>query len=100
MAREFAKSFYASRSWEQTRLAYLQSKHGLCEIEGCTEPGVIVHHKVHITPKNINDPNITLAWGNLQLLCMTHHNQIHHGNGEVITRDDVCFNAYGELIKR
>lgn len=41
--------------------------------------GTIVHHKIWITPKNINDPNVTLSWDNLEVVCDEHHNTEHHG---------------------
>lgn len=40
-------------------------------------PGEIVHHKRYITPKNINDPKVTLNFRNLELLCRDCHNKEH-----------------------
>lgn len=40
-------------------------------------PGDQVHHKKHLTPKNINDPEITLNWDNLELLCLDCHRKEH-----------------------
>ena len=54
---------------------------GLCELclkEGIYTPADIVHHKVYINPTNIDNPDITLNWKNLQAVCITHHNQIHN----------------------
>lgn len=39
--------------------------------------GFIVHHKKYITPENINDPNITLSWDNLEYICQDCHNIEH-----------------------
>lgn len=36
-----------------------------------------MHHKKHLTPKNINDPEITLNWDNLELLCLDCHQKEH-----------------------
>jgi predicted HNH restriction endonuclease len=44
---------------------------------GVFKPGEIVHHVVHITPENINDPRITLNWQNLQCLCRDCHADVH-----------------------
>lgn len=96
MARDFAAKFYASRAWEQTRLAFLQSKHFLCE--RCQGPATTVHHRVYLTPSNIADPEIALGWQNLEAICPGCHHIEHYG-GEVV-RDDVCFNSNGELIKK
>ncbi len=41
--------------------------HGLCV--KCGRPGEIVHHKEHLTPENINTPEIALGENNLELLC-------------------------------
>lgn len=53
---------------------------GLCE--ECLKIGLIVpaeevHHKIHITPANIDNPNITLNYANLIALCREHHRQLH-----------------------
>ena len=80
--RDFAKTFYSSKAWKQTRAAYAKSKGNLCERclkKGLIVPGVIVHHKVYLTPENINDPAVSLNWNNLELLCMEHHAEEHGG---------------------
>lgn len=80
MAKDFAKAFYKSDAWEQTREAYRRSVGGLCEeclAKGIYNPGVIVHHKIHLTPDNIGDPEVTLGWGNLMLVCRDCHARIH-----------------------
>ena len=41
------------------------------------EPGYIVHHRIHITPMNINNPDITLNERNLQFVCKNCHEIIH-----------------------
>lgn len=40
-------------------------------------PGEIVHHKVHLTPENINNPEVALSFRNLQLVCRQCHAEIH-----------------------
>ena len=78
--KEFAYSFYNSKAWKRTREAYAKSKRNLCEIclsRGILKPGEIVHHKVHLTPDNINDPTITLSFDNLQCVCRECHAEIH-----------------------
>lgn len=76
MSKQFAKAFYNSKAWEQCRAAYISSVYGLCAM--CdNEPGLILHHKIVITPSNINNPDITLNFNNLELLCLIHHNETH-----------------------
>lgn len=94
MAREFAKPFYNSEAWQSVRAAYYASKYGLCE--KCGRPGVIVHHKIKLTPYNINDPEIALNWNNLQLLCLECHNR-EHGGGS--TAEGLKFDEDGNLVK-
>ena len=82
MAREFARYFYKSKTWIKCRAAYISYRQsvdgGLCEI--CKdEVGYIVHHKTWITPKNINDPYVTLSHDNLQFVCLNCHNKIEEG---------------------
>lgn len=78
--QEYAETFYKSKAWQKCRAAYAKSKGGLCErclARGIYRAGEIVHHKQHITPGNITDPNIILAWDNLELLCRDCHAQEH-----------------------
>lgn len=78
--REFAEHFYKSKAWQACRIGYVKSVGGLCEEclrNGRYTAGVIVHHKIHLTPENINRPEITMDWNNLELLCRNCHAQIH-----------------------
>lgn len=81
MAREFAREFYDSKAWKDCRKAYKASKQGLCErclANGIISPGEIVHHKIHVEPDTINNPNVILNWDNLELLCRKCHG-LEHG---------------------
>lgn len=83
MAKEYAQHFYNSRAWKNCQRAYKKSVGGLCERckkEGIIKAGVMVHHKEHITPENINDPTITLDWSNLELLCRECHALEHEAD--------------------
>ena len=95
MARDFAIKFYNSKQWEKCREAYKRSVFGLCE--RCGKPGDEVHHKVYLTPNNINDPAIALSWDNLELLCHECHTREHQSKHSA-TRDDVMFDEKGDLI--
>lgn len=97
MAKEFAKKFYNSKEWKKTQKLYKQMKYGICE--RCGKPnGIIVHHKIYIDEVNINNPNITLNFDNLELLCQDCHNHEHHSTHKA-TVDGLRFNSKGELIK-
>lgn len=78
--KAYAEQFYKSKAWESTRLSYLKEKGGLCEKclkAGLIETGVIVHHKIHITPENIHVPEIALCHDNLEVLCRKCHGERH-----------------------
>jgi len=96
MSREFAKKFYNSKAWVRCRNAYIASVFGLCEYKGCGRPGYILHHKKYLTPVNINNPEITLGWDNLEYLCQYHHNVVH---GMVSTAEGLRFNEFGDLVE-
>ena len=77
------ENFYVSGKWRKCRTAYAKSVGKLCE--RCLKRGIInpgtkknpleTHHKIQLTDDNINDPNITLNWENLELLCKKCHDE-------------------------
>lgn len=96
MAKEWAKKFYQSTQWINTRDYILSKYHYLCQ--RCKEhPAEIVHHIIWLTPKNINDPNITLGEDNLTPVCRECHAIIHEGVQPTI--DGLRFNSNGELVR-
>ena len=83
MAKEWAKSFYKSKRWQQCRDSYIAQRRlidgGLCEV--CHNAvGYIVHHKIMLSPDNINDPEIALNHDNLSYECKDCHDT-HEGHG-------------------
>jgi len=90
----WARAFYKSAAWQKCREAYIAFRHGLCE--RCGAGGKIVHHKVYLTPANVNDPAVTLNFDNLELLCQDCHNAEHHGTGPVA--DGLAFDEDGNLV--
>lgn len=106
MAKIWAKKFYKSKEWQKCRAAYIASVNGLCETcleKGKITPGKILHHTEHLTPDNIDDPNITLNWKKLKYECKEHHD-MHEGHGvrkEIeVTREGLMFDEYGDLVRR
>lgn len=97
MAREFSKSFYNSKAWKRAREAYIHSKFGLCERCGCPNSKQ-VHHKVYLNENNINNPNVTLNFDNLELLCDICH-QKEHNEKYSPTMWGMEFDENGELIQ-
>jgi 5-methylcytosine-specific restriction endonuclease McrA len=71
---------------------------GMCErcfARGELNVADIVHHKVHLTPKNINDTRVTLSYDNLQRLCRDCHAVVHSGHGE----PRATFDESGNLVR-
>lgn len=97
IAQEFAKKFYASVAWKKCRDGYFKFKYGLCE--RCSNLGKIVHHKIVLTQANIDNPDITLNWDNLELVCKDCHNREHLEKYSPL-RHDVMFDEHGQLVKR
>lgn len=78
--KEYAEGFYKGKAWQDCRNAYLKSKQGLCEkclSRGIIKGAEIVHHKIHISPDNIGNPDISLNWDNLECLCRDCHAEEH-----------------------
>lgn len=100
MARQFAKSFYNSKEWEQVRTSVLMRDSYLCT--KCGRPASEVHHIKHLSPNNIGDPSITLNMDNLTSLCRDCHFNEHkgeHGKGrEVRDSYEYEFDEHGQLV--
>ena len=94
--RAFAKDFYPSTAWRRMRAYIFTRDMGLCV--RCGNPGEIVHHKIHLTPENINDLSIALGEDNLELLCRGCH-AIEHGEVPP-TAEGLAFDSDGNLIEQ
>ena len=93
--------FYYTIQWQNTRAQYKKSVGGLCELclkDGIVTAGAIVHHKIPVTPENMTDPNITLNWDNLMLLCRKHHAEVHENMYQRKRRYTV--DEYGRVTAR
>ncbi|MBQ6519466.1 MAG: HNH endonuclease [Anaerolineaceae bacterium] len=100
MAAPWTKGFYTSKAWKQNSKAYLASVDGLCErcrAAGRLVPAVIVHHRIHLTPELMHDPNMTMSWSNLEALCQDCHNKEHFREK---TEQRYAFGPDGSLIAR
>lgn len=100
MAKPFAEAFYHSKSWKDSRKAYIAYRisidGGMCE-DCHTELGYIVHHKIELTPENINDPDIALSFDNYEYVCKAcHDRKDNHFIKPVKKR--YKFDKYGNVI--
>ena len=96
--KEYAERLYKSKAWQHTRAAYISKVGGLCErclAKGLINAGEIVHHKVYISPDNVNDPSVTLNFDNLELLCRDCHAQEH-----IAVEKRYKIDEYGRVIAR
>lgn len=78
--QSFARDFYRSWAWIKCARGYKADRSGLCErclSKGLIVPGDEVHHKIKLTPENIDKPEIALNWKNLELLCKGCHAEEH-----------------------
>ena len=97
--RSINQSFYKSKAWKDCRNSYI-AQHSLCErclAKGRIEAAYLVHHKIHLTEENVNDPTIALSFNNLESLCFDCHNKHHFGSK---TERRWSFNENGELQVR
>lgn len=78
--------FYHSKAWKDTSEAYMSSKYYICE--RCDNSATICHHKEYITINNVDNPDITLNWDNLEALCIKCHNKEHFKKDDEYYFDD------------
>jgi 5-methylcytosine-specific restriction endonuclease McrA len=102
------QKFRNSRKWRNTAAAYAKSKCYICEKCGNKNinPNIRpitrqlqVHHKIPITPQNVDDLNISLNWDNFQLLCTICHNAERYGEKDVVA-PGLEFDEHGMLRKK
>lgn len=97
MTTKFSKKLYNSKAWKQVRESYIFSKYGICE--RCGRPNAKqLHHKILLTPENINDPEITLDTMNLELLCNICH-QLEHNRKYSAIEEGLMFDNSGMIIQ-
>lgn len=80
MSKDYAIGFYSSTAWKTCREVYKKKMCYLCE--SCGEPASEVHHIKHLTPDNIDNPEVTLNESNLMCLCHKCHMKIHKSEAE------------------
>lgn len=104
MARKFAEEFYKSKQWRKSRAAFISKRKaidgGLCQ--DCHEAmGYIVHHKIELTPENINNPDIALGHANLKYVCKLCHEIVEsHSYRQKHIQDEIqyTFDAEGNPV--
>lgn len=70
---------------------------GMCErcfARGELKPAKVVHHIIHLSPENIDDPHVTLSYDNFQRLCQDCHAAVHSSTPE----SRVTFDANGNVV--
>ena len=77
---ERIEKFYTTTAWRKARAAVLEEHGGLCQLcltKGIIEPAVHVHHRIPLTPENLDDPRIALDSAILMALCEECHAEQH-----------------------
>lgn len=97
--KDFAESFYKGKAWLACRDSFISRRKqidgGLCQ--RChDELGLIVHHRIELTPENITDPDVALNQELLEYLCLTCHNK-EHGVFRPAERS-VLFDENGDVV--
>ena len=100
MAQEWAKTFYRSKKWIRCRNSYIGSRiltdGGLCE-ECHDKLGYIVHHKIILTPENIEDPEVSLNHRHLKYVCKSCHD-LYEGHGLQKEKPLCRFDSEGQPV--
>jgi 5-methylcytosine-specific restriction endonuclease McrA len=74
--REWQTKFYNGAAWRKLRDHYRASRGMRCEDCGKLIRGKsVVDHVEEVTPRNHDDPRVTLNPDNLRLLCLECHNR-------------------------
>lgn len=89
MARyEIIKKFYASKEWITFRLILINERMKDDGVK-CAKCGKLItkarnihaHHKIELTPENVQDRNISLNPNKVELICRDCHDKEHHRFG-------------------
>lgn len=102
MRDERLSTFYNSKAWKRCRATYRKSVGNLCEkclSKGIYTPGEIVHHLNHITPETVSNPNVTLSFDNLELLCRRCHAEEHpeiYANNPALHKSKRRYRVYAD----
>jgi hypothetical protein len=78
------KSFYASEAWVTLRLLLINERGNRCEHCKKIVPkskDLIGHHKIDLTPENVNDRSISLDPEKIEIICFECHNKVHNRFG-------------------
>lgn len=96
MAKEFSEKFYHSQVWKYKRKEILHRDRYTCNT--CKGRANEVHHKIELTPDNINDMRIALGNDNLISLCHDCHTKITLNRFD--TTGEYYFNEDGYIAPR
>lgn len=100
--RKAIGKFYKTKTWEKVRENALRRDKYLCQ--ECGRPAEVVHHIIHLTEENVNDPEISLNLDNLKSLCSECHFAEHRGEhcrGRIVAEQNpYTFDENGMLIPK
>ena len=101
--RDKIHKFYNSKLWrDEIRPYILKRDKYLCQ--HCGRPATEVHHKIHLTEVNVDDPKIAIDESNLVSLCWKCHREQHKaddGRGRLMQESNpYTFDSNGMLIPK
>lgn len=70
---------------------------GMCErcfARGEYVSAKVVHHIVHVSPENVDDPHVTLSFDNFMRLCQDCHAAVHSS----VPESRVTFDEFGNVV--
>ena len=108
MARDFARKVYRGKRWERARSVAMSRQVKMddgrvcppymCEMcfqRSIMKTAEIVHHKVHLSRDNIDDPEICYGLDNLMRVCRDCHAEVHYPDDY---RPRVAFDSDGNVV--
>lgn len=107
--RKELKKFYDRAAWRVARENALMRDRYLCVLckkQGDIKPADVVHHKIHLSLDNMDNPKIAYNLDNLISLCSEHHVEVHrgeHGKGRMNLEEhpyNYTFDANGMLVPK
>lgn len=96
MAKDFAKAFYKSKAWQDTREYVMKRDKYRCQ--DCGAIAEEVHHIKELTKENINDIMVTVNPKNLVSLCYRCHKIRHKKKEKEAFKVCYSFDDEGNII--
>jgi len=84
MAQDFSRQLYVSKAWRDLRFNLIVERGPVCQQCGKVMLDIsklIAHHRIALSPANINNLDVVLNKNNIHLICFLCHNAVHKRYG-------------------